>query len=99
MNKQSIIAQLINDEGGFVDHPNDPGGKTKFGITQKRARAFGYEGPMSKLTKTMATRIYGDQDWKWIKGDELLEISPEVAKILFTIAVMSGPHTAAMILP
>ena len=31
---RDVIAQLLLSEGGFVDHPNDRGDATNFGITQ-----------------------------------------------------------------
>lgn len=98
MNKSNIISKLIKDEGGFADHKHDPGGKTKYGITEKRARAWGYKGAMSKLTIITAIQIYSEQDWMYINCDELLKISPDTCEILLTIAVMSGPHTSAIIL-
>lgn len=34
MNTQSLLDDILRREGGFVDHPSDRGGPTKYGITQ-----------------------------------------------------------------
>ena len=44
MNFERAFEKLLGHEGGFVDHPKDPGGSTRYGITQRVARANGYEG-------------------------------------------------------
>lgn len=36
-----IIEDVLTQEGGFVNHPNDPGGATKFGISLRYARGLG----------------------------------------------------------
>ena len=32
---QHIIKEIIRREGGYVNHPNDRGGPTKYGVTHK----------------------------------------------------------------
>ena len=34
------LKAVLQHEGGFVDHPRDPGGATKLGITLGTARAY-----------------------------------------------------------
>ena len=46
MNFERAFEKLLGHEGGFVDHPKDPGGATRYGITQRVARANGYVGDM-----------------------------------------------------
>lgn len=46
-----ILAAVFAVEGGYVDHPNDPGGATNHGITEKVARKHGYTGDMRSLTR------------------------------------------------
>ena len=34
-NFDKCLSMLLHHEGGFVDHPDDPGGATNLGVTQK----------------------------------------------------------------
>jgi lysozyme family protein len=46
MTADQIIEGILGKEGGYVDHPSDKGGPTRWGITQTTARAHGYTGDM-----------------------------------------------------
>src|SRR3954447_20124487 len=52
------ISRVLKSEGGYVNHPSDPGGETNYGITIAVARANGYRGPMRALPVEEARRIY-----------------------------------------
>jgi lysozyme family protein len=41
-----ILAGIYSDEGGYVNNRNDPGGATRFGVTEVVARKTGYRGDM-----------------------------------------------------
>jgi len=92
---KAIIDGVIAVEGGYVDHPSDPGGATKFGITQAVARANGYQGHMRDLPRSTAFQIY------WLKYvvapnfDDVAEIDPLVAEELIDTGVNAGPKRAA----
>ena len=58
MTVDEMIDGILDREGGFVDHPSDPGGATRYGITQRVARTNGYHGPMRDLPKATARAIY-----------------------------------------
>lgn len=92
--KERIIGQVIGTEGGYVNDPKDSGGATNFGITRKRARAYGYMGHMYLLPKETAYEIYANEDWKWINGDGLLPISSLICREVFDCAVNCGASTA-----
>lgn len=49
---------IHNYEGGYVNHPDDPGGETIYGITKAVARANGYDGPMKTMSIKWAYDIY-----------------------------------------
>ena len=55
---QKIIDDVIKVEAGYVNHPNDPGGETNFGITKLVAQKYGYTGDMIDLPKQVARDIY-----------------------------------------
>jgi lysozyme family protein len=45
----AFIKTLVS-EGGYGNDPDDSGGPTTWGITEREARANGYTGPMKALT-------------------------------------------------
>ncbi len=92
---EAYIPQLLKHEGGYVDHPKDPGGATNLGITIKTLSNWRGH-PVTKadvraLTRAEAVSIYRANYWNKIRGDELLA-GPDAA--LFDIAVNSGPGRA-----
>lgn len=56
--------RLIKHEGGYVNHPSDPGGETNWGITKRTALAEGYTGAMRAMTKEQARAIYKKAFWE-----------------------------------
>src|SRR3546814_2056448 len=52
-----ILTAVGLNEGGYVDHPNDPGGATNHGVTEEVARADGFTGPMKYFPKEWANDI------------------------------------------
>lgn len=57
-----VIALLLDLEGGYVDDPNDPGGATNFGISQRSYPSVS----ISNLTADQAAQIYYTD--YWLKG-------------------------------
>lgn len=64
---------LMGNEGGYANHPADPGGETMWGITCRVARASGYTGAMRDLPRETAKRIAKVQYWDAAHCDELDE--------------------------
>lgn len=62
--------RLIAHEGGYSDHPSDPGGETMFGITKRVAMEHGYTGSMRNLTRQQAKDIYRSAYWDRAKADQ-----------------------------
>ena len=54
---ESLFNRLMEHEGGYINHPNDPGGETMWGVTKRVARANGYTGSMRNLPKSTAQVI------------------------------------------
>lgn len=75
-------------EGGYFNHPNDPGGETMYGIIKSEARNWGYQGKMQDLPKEVACNIYKKKYWK---GTGLMNIKNfAVAMTIFDFQVNSG---------
>lgn len=53
-NINKAIEHVLKLEGGFVDDPDDPGGRTKFGISQRQYPAL----DIKSLTRAEAREIY-----------------------------------------
>lgn len=87
MNFETAIKHVLQIEGDYVDHPSDPGGKTRFGITEAVARQAGYRGDMRELPLDLAKRIYREEYWNTIKADEL---PAGIRLVMFDAAVNSG---------
>ena len=51
-----LIDELTEREGGYVNHPADRGGPTRFGVTEAVARAHGYAGAMRSLPRARIGR-------------------------------------------
>lgn len=87
----AIITAVVSVEGGYVNHKNDPGGATNHGMTEKVARANGYQGDMRALPKEFAVAVYY-QDYIVKPGfAPFLDISPAVAEELIDAGVNTGP--------
>jgi lysozyme family protein len=83
------FTKLLGHEGGFVDHPDDPGGATRWGVTERVARANGYTGSMRDFPETAAKHIYRKSYWDAVRADELPEA---IRYAVFDAAVNSGPR-------
>jgi lysozyme family protein len=79
--------RLMGHEGGYVNHPNDPGGETNWGISKRS-----YPGlTIATLTREDARTIYRADFWDRVDGDALYD---GVAFQVFDFAVNSGIGTA-----
>ncbi len=94
-NFASALDLIFRHEGGYVDHPLDPGGATHFGITrgtlaQVRGRPVSRAEVMA-LGKREAGDIYRTRYWNAVKADEL---PAGIDLAVFDAAVNSGPARA-----
>lgn len=87
MNFDEAFTELLGHEGGYSNHPNDPGGETMWGITKTVAKENGYNGPMRDMPVDVAKSIYRKQYWDRAKCDEL---PPVLRYAIFDGAVNSG---------
>ncbi|WP_137921702.1 glycosyl hydrolase 108 family protein [Hydrogenophaga sp. 2FB] len=91
MNFDDAFHALLGHEGGYVDHPKDPGGATCWGVTERVARATGYSGHMRDLPVDLAKAIYRRDYWDAVKADQL---PAAVRYAVFDAAVNSGVKQA-----
>jgi len=98
-----FFPHLLKHEGGFVDHPSDPGGATNKGITMSTFRMFagsllGVEPTLSNLknlSDEQAGKIYKKMYWDKIRGDEIT--LQELANIVFDFYVNAGANGAKLL--
>lgn len=90
-----VIDDLIAVEGGYSDHASDKGGATNHGITERTARANGYQGDMRDLTKDQARAIYLSEYWHRPNFDQVYAIAPSIGMEMLDSGVLSGPLRAA----
>ena len=98
-NFEQCLALVLKHEGGYVDHPKDPGGRTNRGVTQKVWEEWvGHpvdEAAMRALGPADVAPLYKKNYWDKIKGDQL---PMGVDYACFDLAVNSGVGRAAKIL-
>ena len=92
MNFATAFEKLLKHEGGYSDHKDDPGGKTRYGITEAVAREVGYRGDMRELPLDLAQRIYKDRYWDAVQAEHL---PADIRYAVFDAAVNSGVAQAA----
>jgi lysozyme family protein len=98
-NFEICLAHVLSHEGGYSDHPSDPGGATNLGITRAVLEAWRgvavTEADVKALTRAEAAAIYRKRYWDAVRGDELpagLDLA------VFDCAVNQGVSRAAHIL-
>ena len=74
-NFEKCLLLLLSHEGGFVDHPKDPGGMTNLGVTKKVYDKWigrkSTEKEMRNLTPADVAIIYKNNYWDKVRGDDL----------------------------
>ena len=70
-NFEECLKMLLHHEGGYVNHPDDPGGETNLGVTKKVYAASGGKKSMKKLTVKDVAPIYKKSYWARLKCDDL----------------------------
>lgn len=89
-------------EGGLSDHPEDPGGRTQMGVTQRRLDSVRIDHPelhlpmkVDDLTRDQVVAIYRVCEWAWIQGSRL---PGPLALLMFDSAVNQGATKAVELL-
>lgn len=102
MNRDQCIGLMILLEGGEANLKGDPGGHTKYGITQAtltslQGKNVGAVLPLNvaQLTEDNAYAVYRAVDWALIAGDQLPNA---LAALMLNSAVNQGEPTAVAML-
>jgi lysozyme family protein len=95
-NWDACFTMVLKHEGGFVNHPKDPGGMTNLGVTRTNWELYldhdVTEADMRALTPEMVKPFYKKNYWDRIRGDEL---PSGVDYAAYDLAVNSGTGRAA----
>lgn len=90
-----MIDDIIRREGEYVDHPNDRGGPTKYGITQKTLSQYlGYaavKSDVQNLDIEVARAIY-EKNYYMAPG--IYKLPEPIQAFIFDSAVNHGPRRA-----
>lgn len=93
VNFKDCLTETLKWEGGYSNHPKDPGGKTNFGVIQRvynSYRRLKGESPrtVKSITRSEVEDIYKSMYWDAVRGDSL-PIGLDL--VVFDFAVNSGP--------
>jgi lysozyme family protein len=94
-NFEDCLKNLLVHEGGYVNHPSDPGGMTNLGVTARVWQEWvGHEvdeKQMRALTPEMVAPLYKRKYWDACHADDLVS---GLDYAVFDVAVNSGPGRA-----
>lgn len=91
-NYSKCLNLILHHEGGYVNHPKDPGGETNLGVTKRVYEEWGGTKDMRDLTVEDVEPIYKKNYWNRVKADDL----PDGLDLcLFDFGVNAGPGRAA----
>ena len=91
-NYDKCLKAILHHEGGYVNHPKDPGGETNLGVTKRVYEEFGGAKDMKDLTVEDVAPIYKKGYWDKIKGDDL---PSGLDLCVFDFGVNAGPGRSA----
>jgi lysozyme family protein len=94
-NWSNAFALMLKSEGGFVNHPSDPGGMTNLGVTKATWENWvgreSDEAEMRGLTPEKVEPLYKKKYWDAVRGDEL---PMGLDYLMFDFAVNAGAGRA-----
>src|SRR5690606_511060 len=95
-NFQRALSLVLRHEGGWSDHPKDPGGATMKGVTLANFRRYvkpdATKNDLRNITDGQIATIYRRFYWDAVAGAEL---PSGIDYAVFDFAVNSGPSRAA----
>lgn len=102
MTDKDILAAIIRNEGGYVDHPDDLGGPTNMGITAltlgewRRLGRPATRDEVRTLTRGEAEAIYAVRYLQPFAA--LKTVDEQLRHYCIDLGVLRGPRRAAMVL-
>ena len=91
-NYEHCLEMILHHEGGYVNHPKDPGGETNLGVTKRVYEEWGGEKDMVDLLVEDVAPIYQKNYWDRCKCDDL---PSGLDLCVFDFAVNAGPSRSA----
>tara|TARA_E500000318_G_scaffold91023_1_gene89148 strand:+ start:84 stop:593 length:510 start_codon:yes stop_codon:yes gene_type:complete len=91
-NFDECLKMLLHHEGGYVNHPKDPGGETNLGVTKRVYEKWGGTKDMKDLTVEDVAPIYKKNYWDKCKCNDL---ASGLDWAVFDWAVNSGTGRSA----
>jgi len=91
-NYSKCLNLILHHEGGYVNHPKDPGGETNLGVTKRVYEEWGGTKDMKDLTVEDVAPIYEKNYWGRLKCDKL---PPGLDLCVFDFGVNAGTGRAA----
>lgn len=85
-----VFDDTLAKEGRYSNNPNDPGGATMWGITQRVAREAGYMGLMELLSLACARLIAKERYWDIWRGEDVAALSVPIAREIFDTLYNGG---------
>ena len=70
-NYDKCLETILHHEGGYVNHPKDPGGETNLGVTKRVYLEHGGQKDMKDLTVEDVAPIYEKNYWGRMKCDDI----------------------------
>jgi lysozyme family protein len=98
-NWDNAFKLMLKSEGGYVDHPADPGGMTNLGVTKATWENWvgreSDEAEMRSLTPEKVEPLYKKKFWDAVRADEL---PVGLDYLMFDFGVNAGPGRAIKLL-
>ena len=91
-NYDKCLKTILHHEGGYVNHPEDPGGETNLGVTKREYEEWGGTKDMKELTVEDVAPIYKKNYWDKMKCDDL---PSGLDLCVFDFGINAGPGRAA----
>jgi lysozyme family protein len=90
---------MLKSEGGFVNHPSDPGGMTNLGVTKATWENWvgreSDEAEMRSLTPEKVEPLYKKKYWDAVRADDL---PVGLDYLMFDFGVNAGPGRAIKVM-